>query len=128
MAVDPVQASLNGRFTYRPDRGESWRILTGEDPVEGDCEDYALTLIWLYEARSMLRFWWGLITLKYVLWHCTGPGGGGHVVVWCRGRGWTDNIQRKMVPNLPPTYRRRFPYILPTLLLKFGLRPLLSRR
>ena len=105
-----VQASLNARFTYRAELKDRWRIMTGTGPVQGDCEDYALTLIWLWEGRSMWRFWWALCIRRYVLWHCTVPSGAGHVVLWRRGRGWTDNIQRHLVTPLPGAYRRRFPY------------------
>lgn len=130
MAADTVQASLNGRFTYRSDKGEKWRIMDGDGPVAGDCEDYSLTLIWLCEGQSLLRFWWALITFKYLLWYCLSPGGAGHAVVWCRGRGWTDNIQQQMVSrrNLKAKgYRLRFPYLFPFVALKFLLRPLLRR-
>jgi len=126
MNVDAVQQDLNTRFTYRRDTGERWTILRGDGPVQGDCEDYALTLIWLYEARSILRFWFGLLIFRYVIWHCVSPGGEKHAIVWCRGRGWTDNIQRRMVRRTDlkaAGYRLRFPYIAPTILLKFLLRP-----
>ena len=130
MAAAAGQASLNGRFTYRADKGESWRIMGGNGPVSGDCEDYSLTLVWLYEGRSIWRFWWALVTFKYVLWHCLSPGGAGHAVVWCRGRGWTDNIQRQLVSRgdlKAKGYRLRFPYLFPLVALKFLLRPLLQR-
>ncbi len=129
MMVDAVQQALNGRFSYRPDMREDWQILRGEGAVSGDCEDYALTLIWLWEGRSMLRFWWALIICRYVLWQCRGPGGGGHVVLWLRGQnqGWTDNIQRRVVADLPKGYHLRFPIRAPLVALKFLLRPVLRR-
>jgi hypothetical protein len=125
MTDEAVQKSLNGRFTYAGDEGDHWRILPAEGPVSGDCEDYSLTLVWLWEGQSMLRFWWALVTFKYLFWHCLSPRGVGHAVVWCRGRGWTDNIQRKMVDKLPDGYRLRIPYLFPFVALKFLLRPLL---
>lgn len=130
MAADAVQASLNGRFSYCEDAGESWRILGGDGPVSGDCEDYSLTLVWLYEGRSTLRFWWALITFKYVFWFCHLPSGVGHAVVWRRGHGWTDNIQRRLVSRRDlraAGYRLRFPYLFPVVALKFLLRPILQR-
>lgn len=130
MAADTVQASLNGRFTYHADKGESWRIMGGDGPVAGDCEDYSLTLVWLYEGRSMWRFWWALVTFEYVLWQCLSPGGAGHAVVWCRGRGWADNIQHQLVSRgdlKAKGYRLRFPYLFPLVALKFLLRPLRQR-
>lgn len=125
MSDDTVQHALNGRFTYAPDDGDHWRILDAEGPVSGDCEDYSLTLVWLWEGRSMLRFWWSLITLKYVFWHCRSPTGEGHLVTWCRGLGWTDNIQGELIDALPKGYRLRFPYLFPLVALKFLLRPVL---
>ena len=68
MAADAVQASLNGRFTYRADKGESWRIMGGDGPVVGDCEDYSLPLVWLYEGRSMWRFWGAVGTSQNMPW------------------------------------------------------------
>jgi hypothetical protein len=102
----------------------------GDGPVAGDCEDYSLTLIWLNEGRSMLRFWWALITFKYLLWHCLSPSGAGHAVLWRRGHGWTDNIQRHVVTRQAlksQGYRLRFPYLFPLVALKFLLRPVLRR-
>ncbi len=127
MTNDVVQNSLNKRFTYAGESGDHWRILAADGSVFGDCEDYALTLVWLSEGQSLLRFWWALVTFKYVFWHCLSPRGVGHLVVWCRGRGWTDNIQRKMVPKLPDEYRLRFPFLFPLVALKFLLRPILSK-
>lgn len=128
MTADDIQASLNGRFNYRADKGESWRILKGDGPVAGDCEDYSLTLVWLWEEQSMLRFWWALVSFKYVFWHCLSPRGVGHFVVWCWGRGWTDNIQRQMVSRADlkaKGYRIRVPILFPFVALKFLFRPLL---
>jgi hypothetical protein len=123
--MNEIQNSLNKRFRYASDEGDSWRIMAALGPVSGDCEDYSLTLVWLWERQSLLRFWWALVTFKYLFWHCRSPSGGGHLVVWCRGRGWTDNIQRKLVAKLPDGYHLRFPYLFPLVALKFLLRPLL---
>lgn len=130
MSVDAVQKDLNERFAYARDKGERWKILRGKGPVQGDCEDYSLTLIWLYEARSILRFWFSQLILRYVMWHCLSPGGEGHAIVWCRGRGWTDNIQRKMVTRkdlIAAGYKLKYPMPVPLVAMKFLLRPLLSR-
>lgn len=131
MSVIDAQRSLNKRFTYRSDAGENWQILKGDGPVSGDCEDYSLTLIWLAEGKSTVRFWLALLTFKYVLWHCKSPGGAGHAIVWVRRHGWTDNIQRRFVSRddlRTLGYKLRFPYLAPLVLLKFALRPLLRRR
>lgn len=118
MTYDALQTSLNNRFTYLGEDGDSWSFLAADGPVSGDCEDYSLTLVWLWEGQSMLRFWWALLTFKYVFWLCISPQGDAHLVTWCRGRGWTDNIQRKIVRKLPNDYRLRFPYLVPMVVLK----------
>lgn len=127
-----AQRDLNRRFSYRPDKGEYWQILTGAGPVQGDCEDYSLTLIWLIEGQSMLRFWWALIRFKYVIWHCTSPSGAGHAVLWMWGAGWTDNIQQRFLSSRRELaelgYKLAFPNLLPLVVLKFLLRRLLRRR
>jgi len=120
--LDDTQRALNARFTYKADNRDHWKILAATGKVSGDCEDYSLTLIWLWEGQSMWRFWLALITFKYVLWFCRSPGGEKHLVVWCRGRGWTDNIQRELVRELPDRYRLFFPYVFPLVALKFMLR------
>jgi hypothetical protein len=128
MDIQTAQADLNSRFTYSGDRtGENWSILRDDGPVQGDCEDYSLTLIWLSEGQSLIRFWWALITLKYMVWHCQSPGGVGHVIMWVRGHGWTDNIQRKIITKQQRKakgYRLWFPYVAPLVLFKFIARPL----
>lgn len=128
MQIEAAQAALNGRFTYTGDRtGENWTVLRDAGAITGDCEDYSLTLIWLAEGRSWLRFWFAIITFKYLLWHCHSPGGVGHVIMWVRGKGWTDNIQKQFITKAERKakgYRLWFPYIAPLVALKFILRPL----
>lgn len=122
MKLQLAQYDLNDRFTYQGERRETWRILTGPGKVRGDCEDYALTLVWLAEGRSLWRFWWALLICRYVIWYCKSPGGGGHAVLWCRGAGWTDNIMRDFVIDRKKLkskgYGLRFPMILPLVVLK----------
>lgn len=86
---------LNARFRYKLDR--PWRILKGDGPLVGDCEDYALTLAWMLSGRSMVRFWIDMILLRHVIWIGRTPSGETHAVLWSRGQGWIDNIQRKWV-------------------------------
>ena len=126
MSIQSALADLNARFKYRSDRGESWKILKGKASIFGDCEDYSLTLIWLAEGKSLLRFWLALLTFKYVMFYCKTPRGVGHAILWVRGHGWVDNIQREFVPSLRQKgYRLRFPYLVPHMLLLMLLRPVL---
>lgn len=126
-----AQRNLNARYTYRAEGGENWRILKDMGPIHGDCEDYSLTLIWLAEDQSMIRFWLALLTFKYVFWQCTSPGGGAHAVLWMRGIGWTDNIQRSVIPTRREMkakgYKLHYPILLPVVVMKFVLRPILRK-
>lgn len=126
-----AKRQLHGRFTYRADTGDQWRILRDTGQVWGDCEDYALTLIWITEGQSMIRFWLALICFKYVIWFTHSPRGEGHAVLWARRYGWADNRNDAVLPNWAALkrqgYRRFFPMLPPMLLLKFLLRPLTAR-
>lgn len=87
-------AALKNRFTHKTTiaklgRKDSWTILSPEGPVEGDCEDFALTLAIsvygsLWKARkAKAKFIW----CRYV--------GLGHVVLRTPD-GYADNIQRDL--------------------------------
>jgi hypothetical protein len=91
---------LNERFVYQADRPglvDRWHILSGDGPWRGDCEDYALTLMWLVSDRSWLKFWLALLTFRHVMWHVrVGPNRTGHALVKINGQ-WYDNIQQRPV-------------------------------
>jgi len=128
MTFRDAQADLNTRFNYRPDgRLGRWRVMRDHGPVWGDCEDYALTLIWLAEGRSWLRFWFALVSFKYLLWVGKSPSGATHAILWVRGHGWTDNILQKPSARLPASYRRGIPYPAPLVALMLILSRILSK-
>ena len=59
---------LNSTWAYKYDidqyaQREYWQIMK-EHPYVGDCEDYALTLLYLISGKSMWKFWWYLCTGK----------------------------------------------------------------
>jgi hypothetical protein len=59
---------LNSSWAYKYDidqyaQREYWQIMK-EHPYVGDCEDYALTLLYLISGKSMWKFWFYLITGK----------------------------------------------------------------
>lgn len=130
MSIEQAQRDLNARFVYKPEAANKWRILKDLGQVWGDCEDYALTLIWLAEGKSMLRFWLALLTFKYCLWRCKSPNGVGHVVLWARGHGWTDNMLKIFVSGDEMEtrgYTQFIPYPSPIVAAKFLLLPILNR-
>ena len=67
-----------------------------EAPYIGDCEDYALTLLWLISGKSMLKFWFNLITFKAQIRRVITKNGGGHAILRY-GNMYADNWTLKFV-------------------------------
>lgn len=103
-------------FHYRSDRRDTWRLLREPGPdglFLGDCEDFALTVLWLMAGRSWLRLWWLVISFQAMIWNVRTAGGEAHAALWLRGHGWIDNIYPWWGECLP--HRKRFPYLAPLL-------------
>ena len=84
--------NLAARFKWTRDRGDSWRILSAPTgKLQGDCDDFAVTALWIAEGGSMWRFWWALLTFRAVLWVVKGRRFASHVVLHHRELGWIDN-------------------------------------
>lgn len=108
--------ALRRRFSYRRDgRFDLWRFLAPRGPVEGDCEDFALTLARDLAGGAWWRFWWHQVTFRSVIWYVITDRGEGHAALWHRGAGWACNIYPRWQPL---RHSRRFPYVLPLLILK----------
>ena len=111
---------VSQKFEYRPDvGGDRWRILKDiqhSRTVEGDCEDFALTVLWLEAGKSMLNFWWMVLTFQAMIWYVKTDGNVGHAALWVRGKGWTDNI--KPYWSRKYQYERVYPMVAPMLALK----------
>jgi len=91
---------LNSSWAYKYDidqyaQREYWQIMK-EHPYVGDCEDYALTLLYLISGKSMWKFWFYLITGKAQIRRVTTKNGGGHAVLRF-GKMWADNWTKKFV-------------------------------
>lgn len=86
-------ADLAARFKWVSDgKLDSYRILNNPTgPLEGDCDDFAVTALWLVEDKSMGKFWWALITGKARIWYVKGDGWASHVVLNHKDYGWIDN-------------------------------------
>ena len=104
-------------FSYKRDKVESWDILRDGTSRKGDCEDFALTTLWLLADKSMVKFWWYLVSFQAVIWYVKAAGSGeGHAELWFRGE-WIDNIH--------PTWsdkaqnKKVFPYLFPLVIYKF---------
>ena len=80
-------------FEYHPDgRFDTWRILKVSDP-RGDCDDAAVTMLYILCGHSLWRFWYELIFADTKIHYCE-VRGLGHAVLYYQG-GYIDNIQRR---------------------------------
>jgi len=91
---------LNSTWAYKYDLDQfaskdHWRIMK-EHPHVGDCEDYALTLLWLICDKSMWKFWWKLFTFQAQIRRVITKNNVGHAVLRY-GDAWADNWTRKFV-------------------------------
>lgn len=96
---DKELEELNSSWKYKYDEDqyaseEHWKIMK-EAPYIGDCEDYALTLLWLISGKSMLKFWLNLITFRAQIRRVTNEGGGHAILRY--GNMYADNWTRKFV-------------------------------
>lgn len=93
-------AHLNETWKYVYDSDQHgfdrWVIMK-EPPYEGDCEDYALTLLWLMSGKSMINFWINVITMQAQLRRVITKKGEGHVVLRV-GNLYIDNWSKRFVP------------------------------
>lgn len=87
---------VNSNFIYKKDIGlDKWKILN-DGNWSGDCEDYAITTIWLYSDKKWTTFLWNLISFKFVIWYCVLPNGLAHAATKFDGK-YFDNIQAGLV-------------------------------
>lgn len=117
--------NLARKFQYRPDfKLDNWRIMKSE-PYEGDCDDYAVTALYLHSDRSLIKFWFLLITFQAIFWFTKAPSGGGHLVLWVRGQGYIDNWANGLWRDREDfsEYKFLFPFPFPIVAIKmfFGI-------
>lgn len=118
MNIQQALKILNSKFVYTAETSrwiDKWRILRGTDKLYGDCEDYALTLMWLVYNQSVIKLLVNLTLCKFVLWHVTSPSGEGHAIVRYKQL-YYDNIQRRGVTKddlLAQGYKFKFPMLFP---------------
>lgn len=112
---------LTTRFVWTSDgKFDSYSILSDpQGALYGDCDDFAVTALWIAEGRSMLRFWLALITFRAVIWHVKGEGFASHIVLWHRKHGWIDNQNPAWSEKRRDTLR--FPLPAPVVALKMLL-------
>ena len=93
-------AVLNKHWEYKYDKDQyasrdHWKVMT-KAPYYGDCEDYALTALWLIGDKSWSKFWWRLFTFQAQLKLVHTKNGGGHGVLRYKNM-YIDNWTKKFV-------------------------------
>lgn len=85
-----------GNYEYKYDTGDTWSILKPDDDgkYRGDCEDFALTVLWILCDQSWLKFWFKLILGNAKL--CYVNNNGGHAVLKV-GNEYIDNWTKRWV-------------------------------
>lgn len=98
MTPEDALSAVNQGFHYVSDSDQFyfidvWRIMD-PDRLEGDCEDYALTVLWLLAGQNPTRMAWWLLTrrakihfYKHKVYHI------GHAGLEYQGK-FVDNITR----------------------------------
>lgn len=120
-----VLAAFHRRFRYKADGCNKWTILNLDDaPAVGNCDDFAFTSLFIMAGGSRLKMLWMVATLQACMWY-TISGKNGHMMLWVRGHGWTDNIypQWSLVPRFP----KLVPYALPLFLLALVVKPVVCK-
>lgn len=118
-AVPFSLADLNARFLWTIDRRDSWRVLRGDGELQGDCDDYAVTALYIL-AGGWVGFWAEVATFRAVFWLVRMPSGAAHVALWRRGHGWIESDQRVWRPTVHP-HRKRLPFLPPVVAIKLIL-------
>lgn len=114
-----VYVSDSNQYSFK----EVWRVIdTSKDQWKGDCEDYALTVLWLISDRSIIMFLFNLlVNPTYSIWHVTTPSGAGHAILRYEDM-YVDNIQRKWFHKSDAAYKSydwKFPIVPPLIVAKF---------
>jgi len=102
-ARDTITNEFTSKWKYRYDKeqygmADAWCIIRSESEdgyFEGDCEDYALSLLWRLCGESDIKMWWMLITRQAGI--CgVGPSKSkmSHAVLRYKGE-YVDNWTRK---------------------------------
>tara|TARA_B110000211_G_C13633158_1_gene358348 strand:- start:53 stop:451 length:399 start_codon:yes stop_codon:yes gene_type:complete len=95
---------INDRYDYKFDQdqyqvADLWKVMALKDGrLVGDCEDYALTVLWYLSGESLMKFVWNLLTYRARIWYVTVPGGGGHALLEFDGK-FIDQWKMEWTPK-----------------------------
>ena len=99
---------------------DGWQRIDN-DTFEGDCDDFALTVL-ILEEGGWLGAIWALLTFKACFWLVHSPSNfiiPRHVVLHHRKLGWIDSTERTW-RNTPAPHRRRLPLLAPWAFLRMA--------
>jgi hypothetical protein len=104
LQVHKVVEEFTDNWQYRKDKdqygfADAWKIIrkpNAKGKYVGDCEDYALSVLWRLCGKSDIRMWWMLITHQAGIC-CVGPSKikTSHAVLKYKGM-YVDNWTKKM--------------------------------
>jgi hypothetical protein len=84
-------------YQYKADgKIDSYRILPMGD-LNGDCDDFVTTALYLTCNKSLWLFWFKLITFQAQMWRVYTSDGGRHLILYVNGLGYIDNGSIKWV-------------------------------
>ena len=93
------------RYVYKADKSDKWTILdAAEGPLRGDCEDFALTVLWILAGCDRAEMARMVKRGDAYLWFTHTERGIGHMMLWANGWGWIDCNHPKW--SLTPHYRQ----------------------
>ncbi|WP_439523160.1 hypothetical protein [Marivita sp.] len=99
--MTPNKALYRIRQDFRyvsDDKRDRWVIGPFEGPFEGDCEDFALTLL-MRIADSEAIMWVMLAKGDARIEHVLSDRGNGHAVLWVKDAGYVDSIHQVWRPE-----------------------------
>jgi len=82
-------AQFNKAYRYRAEKSDRWTILS-EPPYEGDCEDYALTVLWVLAGHDKTEMARMVKRGDAYLYYTHTERGIGHMMLWVQDKGWID--------------------------------------
>lgn len=94
--------TINTKWDYKADKGDKWRVLDiNKDTIEGDCEDYSLTVLYHFVCEGdWKKFLWYILSGKASMWYVevdTDEPNRGHAVMEVKHYGWIDNWSKEFV-------------------------------
>ena len=108
-----ILKTFNALFEYTSDPGwDRWRIMKVKDgKMKGDCEDYAIGVLYYIVADESLWTFWELLITGKAKMHYVLNNGGGHVVLQLDGKyidNWTlDWTTREHMEALGHKFHKR---------------------